>query len=824
MKTFFLILLCTLTCLPIVQAQTIVTPTWTTACMGNGILCSKDGAKILTWGDNCASIWNRNENNVYSLAEWRSKYYSAAVSEDCSLFTVVHPGENSTAIISTWDTERRKKIDSFSVKYTDVCSVSFSYNNGKLLVGTRGGWVIARDLGTNSTLFDELIKMKKSVVSVRFIGTSNDFIVVGEQGETKFVNSQNFSTKTTFEPLGGTVLSHIDKNGNYLLLINNDHSGKQPFYALYNTKDASKIQLPEELLMIERTLYAGFSSDGAKIITLYNKKDTNRVGLWDIKSGQLQYRENTVCNFSSRVPSAGLSAQLNSKGNKIVVTGSNRMREIHNIETGKVISIEEEYSYDQFPKFIGETDDFLTFGANDDVMIERSTYDGEVISRRVGITNSYFGSWDVSPDGNYISLGSWKGPVKILNAQNGHFNKMIGSFNEITLSAAFSKDGKTVITNSTDTIVRKWDVETGALKSQFISGYSPKFPPFANTDRTSYLHFDEENNLLSIAYRCETNIHDATNGKLLYKFKGHTGPNETVYMSYTSYVHSTESKKILTGGIDGTLEIRSTKDGSLEGSFKGVQNSPRICIAYEKGEKKFAFADAKCNIYKYDVNYNAVTQVFSLKGTWETTYGIFLDIDSENKNLAVGVDGVISLRNWDNGKEIWRDSFPVKVTSVKFSNSGREIAIGFNDGTIHVLSTVEGKRLFELREGAFSVFETKFLNDDKSLIAISDNKMIKRWDFSQTYVDENPKNRQEQEHCRVTNPTQDALTVFFDVALSETAEYNIFNSMGAKVDSGSFNSGSMSYSISIKELNSGVYVFCSEVNGKKIQERFVVMR
>lgn len=824
MKILFLIILCALCTTEVSQAQTVLQPKWTTGFMGKGVACNKAGTKILTWGENGASIWNRPENETHSVIEWRNKYYAADVSDDFSLFVVAYMDEQGRTRISTWDLESEKIIDSFSLKYKDVSCVSFNQTNEKLLVGTEGGWIIARDLKVGATLFDELIKMKGKVTQAQYAGVLSNFVVVDNQCEIKIVNSENFTTISTIDAKGSDATPQFDKEAKLLLISNRNYSAKPPFHTLFSTADGKNLSLPKELGNLDRYVHIGFNSEGNKIITLYNKADTNMVRIWNLKNAELEYVANTQCNFKSVSPLSGLRAQLNSRGDKIVVAGVNKMTEIHDMQTGGVIRIDEEHPYDHIPMFLGDTDVFLSIGINDEMIIERNAIDGKIINHRTGTTLSYYGSWALSPDEKYISLGSWSGPMKILDAKNGQLHKFLNTANAITLSAVFSKDGKTLITNSTDTIVRKWDVETGTLKSQFISGYSPKFPAFANTDRTSYLFLDETNNLLSIVYRYETNIHNTTNDKLLHKLRGHTGGNETVYTSYTSYAYTTKKKKILTGGIDNTLRIWSAESGSLLKSLQNVQNFPNPCIVYNNAEDMFASGDKTNRIYKYDINTGNVVQTFTVKGTWDTIYNIFIDLDKDNKYLISGITNVATLFDWNTGNEIWRDSFPSRITTLKFSKNSEMVAVGLYDGTIYVLRTADARRIYSLQGNMNGVLEMKFCNDDNALIAISDKKVVKKWEFSATQADENNIEGQNRVNITIANPVYNELIVFLNTSLSTPAEYSIINSMGEKVLSGALNVGTASHVISINDLSPGMYIFSTEINSEIIHRKILICR
>lgn len=73
------------------------------------------------------------------------------------------------------------------------------------------------------------------------------------------------------------------------------------------------------------------------------------------------------------------------------------------------------------------------------------------------------------------------------------------------------------------------------------------------------------------------------------------------------------------------------------------------------------------------------------------------------------------------------------------------------------------------------------------------------------------------------NPTSDEIAIRNLESVTIPLSYSVTNSVGEKVISGIIPFGSDRYTIPIRNLPIGMYIFTTEINGKRVQEKFVVI-
>jgi WD40 repeat protein len=67
-----------------------------------------------------------------------------------------------------------------------------------------------------------------------------------------------------------------------------------------------------------------------------------------------------------------------------------------------------------------------------------------------------------SPDGRFILTGSWDGTARLWDAQTGAPLRTLAGHESLVSAAAFSPDGRFILTGSWDGTARLWDAQTGA--------------------------------------------------------------------------------------------------------------------------------------------------------------------------------------------------------------------------------------------------------------------------------------------------------------------------------------------------------------------------
>jgi WD40 repeat protein/serine/threonine protein kinase len=241
-----------------------------------------------------------------------------------------------------------------------------------------------------------------------------------------------------------------------------------------------------------------------------------------------------------------------------------------------------------------------------------------------------------------------------------------GHTNAVT-SAAFSPDGKRIVTGSHDSTVRVWDAETG--KQLLV-------PKGITSPVNSVAFSPDGKRIVSSGNEATVRVWDAATGKQILALKGHTG-------FVNSVAYSPDGKRIVTGGNDGTARVWDTATGK---------------------------------------------EVFALAGHTNAWSNVAFSPDS--KRIVTGSAHHMT-RVWDTatGKEILAlKGHTALVSSVAFSPDGKRIVTGSHDATVRVWDAATGKELFALKGGGTVVYCAVFSPDGTRIVSGRHDITVRVWD------------------------------------------------------------------------------------------------
>ncbi|RAG81763.1 hypothetical protein DN069_31170 [Streptacidiphilus pinicola] len=220
-------------------------------------------------------------------------------------------------------------------------------------------------------------------------------------------------------------------------------------------------------------------------------------------------------------------------------------------------------------------------------------------------------------------------------------------------AVAFSPDGKTVATGSTDSTARLCDVATGKTITAFVS----------QDGGVIAVAFSPDGKTLATGDDKTLSLFDVTTGQSIVTFTGHAG---LVY----SVAFSPDGKTLASGSGDNTARLWDTSTGKTITTLAGHANSV-YSIAFSPDGRTLATGSAD-----------------TTAKLWDTATGKTL------RTLAGHTNG---------------------VTSVTFSPDGRTLATGANDDTARLWNTSTGQSTATLANSAGVVFAVAFSPDGNTL-------------------------------------------------------------------------------------------------------------
>ena len=281
--------------------------------------------------------------------------------------------------------------------------------------------------------------------------------------------------------------------------------------------------------------------------------------------------------------------------------------------------------------------------------------------------NSILNTAAFSPDGRKVMTARVNNGITTWDAANGRKLRNVEAFaTPIAASGAFSPDGRRIVTGSWDSTGRVWDVAT-----------------------------DRE----------------------LFALNGHTA-------WITSAAFSLDGRRIVTGSQDNTARVWDAESGhgllTLKGH--GVQLSS---VAFSPDGKKIVTGCRNDSVKVWDATDGRELITFADKATV-----LAVAFSPDGKRVATGnFDG--TARVWDamNGRELRTlTGHAGQVLWVAFSPDGRRIATGGGDHTARVWDADTGQGLFTLKEHTGAVGFVAFSPDGRQILTLGRDGTAKLWD------------------------------------------------------------------------------------------------
>ncbi|KAG9089697.1 hypothetical protein FS749_001135, partial [Ceratobasidium sp. UAMH 11750] len=270
-------------------------------------------------------------------------------------------------------------------------------------------------------------------------------------------------------------------------------------------------------------------------------------------------------------------------------------------------------------------------------------------------------------------------------------------------SVAFSSDSRWIVSGSTDSTVRVWDVKTGKEVLKLQSG--------ARSVSTVSVVFSPEGRRIAASSDNTVRVWDVHTGQELFKpMKGHSDSVESV-------AFSSDGRRIVSSSKDHTVRAWDAQTGSPlhEPLFA---HSPLTSVALTSDGRYIASGSKAGTVHIWDAR-TRVAFHEPLRGHSQSITSIAFS--SDGRRIASG-SADYTVRVWDvqTGKELFKplQGHTGPVTSVAFSSDGRRIISSSEDKTVRIWDVQEGPALLQPLPGhARPVTSTLFSSDGQRIIS-----------------------------------------------------------------------------------------------------------
>ena len=528
-----------------------------------------------------------------------------------------------------------------------------------------------------------------------------------------------------------------------------------------------------------------FSPDGKLILSSSYGDGTIRI--WDVETG----------NEISRIKNdeQAYSAAFSPDGKQIISACGKTIR-IWDVETGSELKVITD-STDYYGDCIGFSPDGkkIIFQSTKSYMNDYITiYDLESDTTIFTLTKCFFANY--SPDGEClvaIPIKKINGPIwnfdieskipdslltihefKLIDASTGEELRTFSGQKYLVTSAAFSPDGKRIVSSSLDRTIMIWDVETGkallTIKDKCPSLESASFSP-------------DGKYILSIFSTNATTfkLWDAVSGEEIMTFEGHT--NDVVSAAFspdgkhivsaskdmslriwdiptieefviqddvTSAAVSHNGELIAYVSTDSTIHIINTTTLSeiqkIQAKANGFFNLNPLSFSYDGKNLFYMEGTNNIQVQFLDIGWSVRGEKSSLI-IWNSDTGETIQIQTDsllrvssavfslNGDKFVTTSYHSRVRIWDvNNKEVlnriecYGNSSNNAVFAI-FSPDGKQTVVSTRENRIIVYDTETGETIKTFSGHSAQVSFTNFNPQGNLLISASADKTLRIWDY-----------------------------------------------------------------------------------------------
>jgi WD40 repeat protein/uncharacterized caspase-like protein len=329
-----------------------------------------------------------------------------------------------------------------------------------------------------------------------------------------------------------------------------------------------------------------------------------------------------------------------------------------------------------------------------------------------------------SPDGRLIVTAGGDRMIKLWDAQTGQEIRSLSGLGEYA-TLTISPDGRRLAAGGRDKTIKVWDAATGRLV-QTLSGHETEVRQIA---------FSHDGRWLASSGETELKLWDAGTGRAVWSVIAHDEPHSCqggmepsmqVGVGYTKFIRalafSPDDRLLASGGWECSVRVWEAASGRRVLNLIGHSDNIETVVFSPDGRTLYSAGDT--TIQFWDIPSGRKGRALSDKEFLIRA----LAISTDGRWLASADDGV-ELWDINSGKMLRRFAQEQTVVAVAFSPDGQKLVTGDIEHTARIWDTVNGSELRVMKPRSSGVQAVAFSPDGRLLAVGNDANAVILWEL-----------------------------------------------------------------------------------------------